>query len=494
MIPSTLWQTAKTESSLREKNVKRLVKSWINPTLDIFFMDDTACEGFIRENFNEVVYNTYKALPLGVMRADMWRICVLYINGGIYSDIDVFCKKDIKHILLDNDIVFLQEDHDADRVSNFFIASVPKHPVLKQIIDTMVKDFYITFDVKSDYLVQNFGMHCVQKVISDNHIQLVPKSIWSEYLDHKCHGSWRKSELDYRETINMKPITFFTTFHQAGYELYGKSWIRSFIENVAPRGAHIRAIIYADSLKETIEQHPQITVLDFKDSIPEHAEWKEIVFTESRNKFSRYVYDNTIRFSHKAFVIQHALETIKSGYAIWLDGDCIMHEASYENFPQSILPEESVVACQLEHCGNNNHHIESGFLAFDVETDDIEKFKTSFKQNYSVEKIIEMTEPYDGFVIYKSIKDSKVKWFNLNETYGIGGIQSDPSLTFMHPEIKNRFTHNIGLTGKTQYSSWDVVKHNDKIYSQLALVSVLNEKQLKIIKLLKKKSRLKSIS
>ena len=26
--------------------------------------------------------------PLPVMKADFWRYCVLYINGGIYADLD----------------------------------------------------------------------------------------------------------------------------------------------------------------------------------------------------------------------------------------------------------------------------------------------------------------------------------------------------------------------------------------------------------------------
>lgn len=41
-------------------------------------------------------------------------------------------------------------------------------------------------------------------------------------------------------------------------------------------------------------------------------------------------------------------------------------------------------------------------------------------------------------------------------------IQSDPNYTFLHPEIKNKFIHNIGWTGKHQYDDWDKIFNQDE--------------------------------
>lgn len=495
MIPTTLWQTAKSSSDLHDKNVKQLVKSWVvtNPTFDFFFMDDVLCDRFIKDNFSSEIYAIYKAFPLGIMRADFWRIAVLYINGGIYSDIDVFCNKSISELLGDKDIILLQEHDGLNNVSNFFMAAKPKHPIIKEILDTLILNYKKAFDITSNMMVQNFGMHSIQIVVDKHNIELLPKNIWQEYIKHECHGSWRESEIQYKNIDNMKPITFFTTFHQQGYDLYGKTWIQTFIDNVAPKGSHIKAIVFADDVKNLNIKHPQVIILNFKDQLPEHEDWK-MEFSKYQEKYSKYVYDNAIRFSHKGFVINRALDLIKSGYAIWLDGDCVMHDSEYKNFPKNILQDNSVIACQLEHVANNHHHIESGFLLFDMDNDDIENFKDEFRKNYSISEITKMHEPYDGFIVYKSINQSNIKWNNLNEKYGIGGIQSDPSLTFLHPEIKSRFTHNIGLTGKEQYESWDDVKYQDNVYSQLAAVGVLTEKQLKVRSLLKKKIKLHELS
>lgn len=486
MIPKILWQTAKTTDEVSNINIQYLIRSWVtkNVSVEIKFMDDAACYTFIKENFSPEFYDMYCKLPLGIMRADVWRIAVLYIHGGVYADIDTSCKHSIDELLSDNDILFLQEEGTSDHVANFFIASIPGHPLLKQVLDNMLSRYNIAFDISSNMLVQNFGMDSVQRVINDNNVELTPVEVWSKYIAHECHGSWREEERNYCTKQDETPVTFFTTFHKNGYDLYGKEWITSFIRNVATKGPHIRAIIYAHNV-DIKEVHPQITVLDFSSVIPEHAKWKDAFEVAGKDRYSQYVYDNAIRFSHKGFVISHALDKIKTGYAIWLDGDCIMHDYTYDNFPANIL-EQDVLACQLEEVGNSHHHIESGFLAFNVIHPDFNKFKTAFKTNYTIDKILEMSEPYDGFVVYRSIKDAKINFQNLNSKYGIGGIQSDPSLTFLHPEIKSRFTHNIGLTGKEQYSTWNDIKYSDKVYSQLACVGLLTEAQLKSLRLRRK--------
>lgn len=489
MIPHILWQTAKTETDYIRN--RQLIKGWTvkNPTFDIQFMDDNDCEAFIYQNFDQKTYNVYKSLPLGIMRADFWRIAIIYINGGVYSDTDVYCHQSILPFIENRDLIILKEQNTINHISNFFFAASPKHPFFKQVLDTMIDRFEYAYDSKSDMLVQNYGMHSLQIVLEENKYELVPPETWSQYVLHECHGSWRESEHTYRNTRFMKPITFFTTFHQKGYDLYGKKWIQSFIENVAPKGANIKALIYGDDLTEDIIQHPQVQLLNFKKEIPEHASWLDKFMVQ--NKYSKFVSENTIRFSHKGFAIQKALDTIKTGYAIWLDGDCVMHDASYENFPQCILEDENVMACQLEEVGNNSHHIESGVLVFNMDNPNINNFKKCFKRNYELHEVFKMGEPYDGYIVYKSIDHSRIKWNNLNDKYGIGGIQSDPTLTFLHPEIKSRFTHNIGLTGKSQYEMWEDIKYTDKVYSRLASVGVLSPRQRKINSLLRKKAKVK---
>ena len=489
MIPKILWQTAKSVDYINDfQNVQNL-KSWVsnNPDLEIRFMDDNACYAFIKENFPKDIYDVFVSLPLGVMRADFWRVAVVYINGGIYSDVDVFCRQCIDDLLKDESIVLLQEINTDTHVANFFFAAEPKHPFLKEVIDLMIKNYSIAFDINSELLVQNFGMDPLQKIFNKTEYSLLPIDTHIEYLWHMCNGSWRESEHEYINKRDLKEMIFFTTFNEAGYELYGKSWISTFKENVASKYPNAEAWIYKHGF-DLEDNHPQIKILDYDECIPDHDKWKEEF--QSKSKYNEYIHKMSIRFSHKAMVIQDALKKIKEGYAFWVDGDVVFHEAEYETFPGNVLG-DLAMACQVEHAGNN--HVESGILIFDMSNPDVQLWRDHFEKNYQVDEMLTMGEPYDGFIVFKSLTTSGIKFNDLNEKYGVGGIQSDPTLTFLHPELSKRFTHNIGLTGKSQYKDWEEVKYTDEIFRNLAAVGVLTPQQIKINKLKRKKQLLRSL-
>ena len=171
------------------------------------------------------------------------------------------------------------------------------------------------------------------------------------------------------------------------------------------------------------------------------------------------------RSSFKAFVIQDVLEKYSNDYLIWLEGDCVFKGADFSDFPKNIL-QDNFLACQVEENWDLNH-VESGILIFDSKHCDTKKFNDLFKQNYTSEELLPMGQPYDGFVIFRTLLMTNLKYTNLNEGYGRGGIQSDPSHTFLHPELQKRFRHNIGWTGKHQYENWNEIFSKDDIYKHL---------------------------
>jgi hypothetical protein len=484
MIPNILWQTSKSIDDLDYGNTSQLIKSWVlnNPSLDCRFMDDTECNRFIAKNFSKQTYEMYRSLPLGIMRADFWRVAVVYINGGIYSDTDVFCKQSIEQLLKDKDLVILQEPNTATNVANFFFAAEPKHPFLKEVLEYMESKFDLVYDLNSKTLVQNFGMHPLQHVMEKYKQEFVSVDEHSKYMEHMCHGTWRESEKEYKEKDKMDGMTFFTTFNESGYELYGKMWIDTFKDNVAAYYPNAKAIVYKHGF-ELEDAHPQITIIDYDEVIPDHLQWKKEF--EERSQYNEYIHKMTIRFSHKAFVIQHALKNISTKYAFWVDGDCIFHKEEYDTFPKNVL-NSNAMACQVEHNVNHNH-VESGILIFDMKHKDTKKWLKEFTKNYTLDEVFKMGEPYDGFIVFKSLQSSKIKFSDLNEKYGIEGIQSCPTLTFLHPELSKRFTHNIGLTGKSQYKDWEDVKYTDEVFRDLAQVGKLTEQQLKFNKMKRRK-------
>jgi hypothetical protein len=78
-----------------------------------------------------------------------------------------------------------------------------------------------------------------------------------------------------------------------------------------------------------------------------------------------------------------------------------------------------------------------------------------------------MGQPYDGFLVFKSLLTSAAAYVDLNQGHGRGGIQSDPSMTFRHPDIRSKFIHNIGWTGKNQYANWESIYRRDSTYQKM---------------------------
>jgi len=462
MVPKKIYQTYKSYKlpDNQKKCIYRILQ--FNPEFEYTFMDDNECLAFMEDNFEEDIVNMYKNLPLGIMKADVWRIAVIYINGGVYCDTDVSCNSNLSNLIKDQELVIFNEE--TGGTSNFFFAAKPNHPALKDTLDIMVKKQSLAFDTHSNWLVQNFGMDIFHKVVINiPHKRLLNYKESRQWVHHLCSNTWRGTESTYKDlSNNTKPVTFFTTFNKSGYELYGKSWIDSFTQNVASTRNNIKAIVYAHGISDLTSNHPQVEIVDYEETFPEHKIWKEKFLSKSNHP--PRVKDFTIRFSHKGFVIQHALSNLKEGYGVWVDGDVVFKQEDYSTFPYLLFQNNEVLACQVE----DGNHVESGLIIFDLEHSDITKFLKSYKHNYSLDEVLNSYgEPYDGFVTRRSLIHSKVEYIDLNKATGNRGIQSDPNETFQHPEIKKRFVHNIGITGKRSYSSWDKVKVKDKIFSIL---------------------------
>jgi len=75
-----------------------------NPDYNIDFSLDNDCISFLQTYFNNDLAELFKNIRHGMFKADLWRLCKLYINGGIYTDVDLVPYIDFNS--LDNDISF----------------------------------------------------------------------------------------------------------------------------------------------------------------------------------------------------------------------------------------------------------------------------------------------------------------------------------------------------------------------------------------------------
>ena len=84
----------------------KVFSRWINLNKEytIDFSLDTDCIYFLKTHFNDYISDLFLKIPTGMYKADLWRLCKLYINGGVYSDVDLVPYINLD--TLDKDITF----------------------------------------------------------------------------------------------------------------------------------------------------------------------------------------------------------------------------------------------------------------------------------------------------------------------------------------------------------------------------------------------------
>ena len=137
-----------------KKNLENYIKNWanLNPDYSIEIFDDEECAQFLREEYGEIHCRVFNYIPDGPIKADFWRVCILFKRGGVYSDIDNEPLVPIDHFL-EHEVDFLlcssywkREDYLYN--PNFLIAK-KGNEVLKKCIDWYTNSF--TSHVVYDY-------------------------------------------------------------------------------------------------------------------------------------------------------------------------------------------------------------------------------------------------------------------------------------------------------------------------------------------------------
>ena len=139
IIPLNIYQTWHTKE-LPSKMLEtcNLIKSE-NPEFNHYLYDDNNCREFIKENFEIDVLNAYDNLIPGAYRADLWRYCILYKNGGIYLDIKFKCANGFKLIELTDREYFVQDRNPID-IYNALLVTKPGNEIMLKCINKIVEN------------------------------------------------------------------------------------------------------------------------------------------------------------------------------------------------------------------------------------------------------------------------------------------------------------------------------------------------------------------
>ena len=117
-----------------------------NPKMSFHLYDENECRDFIKTHFRPDVLAAYDALVPCSYKSDLWRYCVLFINGGIYMDIKFKCVNNFKLISLTEKEHFVRDRDPPGGTLTGLIVCKPGNVILfnciRQIVKNVQNKFY----------------------------------------------------------------------------------------------------------------------------------------------------------------------------------------------------------------------------------------------------------------------------------------------------------------------------------------------------------------
>jgi mannosyltransferase OCH1-like enzyme len=142
-IPKKIFQTWKNKNmDIEMENTTKIIKN-LNPEYEYKLFTDDDCIEYIKNNFSEHVLFAYNNLIPGAFKADLFRYCVLYQEGGVYIDCKMIPSKPFREIINpDDSSILVNNTFELNLVSiyNAFICSEPKNNLFLESINQIVNN------------------------------------------------------------------------------------------------------------------------------------------------------------------------------------------------------------------------------------------------------------------------------------------------------------------------------------------------------------------
>jgi mannosyltransferase OCH1-like enzyme len=139
VIPLKIYQTwhSKDLPARMKQSVERMKAK--HPRFEHILFDDNDCREFIAANFDSSVLKAFDSLIPGAYKADLWRYCILYKNGGIYLDIKYDCINSFRFIELTEKEHWVL-DINGNNIYNALIAVKPNNEICLKCINQIVEN------------------------------------------------------------------------------------------------------------------------------------------------------------------------------------------------------------------------------------------------------------------------------------------------------------------------------------------------------------------
>ena len=232
-IPKIIIQTNKemVKNLIHYNTIMSIIEK--NPNYDYIFFNDIDARNFIKENFtvdllnfdraeNEIcdVLRAYDLLKCGALRADFFRYCYLYVNGGIYLDSKISSLIDFDKIIHENDKFVICSDDAPESYYNGIIMTEKQNFRLLQVIKQMVENIF-----NQDYLNdihEPTGNKLFYKYFKNEEVKLIKKRnlvFFGNQLAFKCDypNYYSQNYHDFRKNYVDRDYYYYYNFYTSNY-------------------------------------------------------------------------------------------------------------------------------------------------------------------------------------------------------------------------------------------------------------------------------------
>jgi mannosyltransferase OCH1-like enzyme len=160
-IPKTIFMCDKTLFTISKYSINWKKK---NPGYQIKLYNDRMCEEFLLHEYSKTHKKLFRVISDGPIKADFWRVCVLYKYGGVYIDADNEPLVPLRYFINPNaDFVTCSSYMEKMNYNPNFIMSKAGNPTLKKCIDMYI-DFYTSNRKYSywDWSIMNVMTLCLE--------------------------------------------------------------------------------------------------------------------------------------------------------------------------------------------------------------------------------------------------------------------------------------------------------------------------------------------
>jgi inositol phosphorylceramide mannosyltransferase catalytic subunit len=170
--------------------------------------------------------STFEALPRAIQRADFFRYLIVFLEGGLYADLDMISYRPCDILLDGSSCVLGIEIHLNKRsqaafgysqprqLANFIFAAAPEHPLLGSLLEEIART--ASMPLRNDDSVQETtGPRMLTRTVYSmlpklkSSIKILPQINWNPpwilprvepwaskiYARHVCFGTWRTENL-----------------------------------------------------------------------------------------------------------------------------------------------------------------------------------------------------------------------------------------------------------------------------------------------------------